>query len=161
VGEADFAGHGVVATADEGHIADGVVGGPEGTTSEEARFFFEEASDGVYAGGFQGLFQGKGGQNSGEALGNHRFAGTRGANHEQVMPACGGHFHGALEMKLTLDLAHIYGVGIGSFLKESPSIHRDWLEGFSAREKFYGFFEILRGINGDVLDDTGFLGVGR
>jgi hypothetical protein len=45
-------------------------------------------------------------------------------------------------------------------LKERPSIHKDRLEGLAAREEFYGFFEILRGINGNIFDDTGFLGVG-
>jgi hypothetical protein len=61
VGEADFTGNGVVAATDQGYVADGVVGCPKRPAGQEAGVFFEEASDGVDTGGFQGLFQRRGG----------------------------------------------------------------------------------------------------
>jgi hypothetical protein len=161
VGEADFTGKGVVAATHQGYVANGVVGCPKRPAGQQAGVFFEEAGNRIDTGSFEGLFQGEGGQDSGQPLCNHSFAGARRPNHEEVMSAGGSHLHRPLEMKLTFHLPHIYGIILRRLLKKRPSIHEDRLEGLATREKVYGFFEVFRGINGNIFDDAGFAGVSR
>ena len=57
--------------------------------------------------GFERLCRGQFGQNAGQARGHQRFARTRRADHQQVVPACRGDFQRALGGFLTFDLLEI------------------------------------------------------
>ena len=63
--------------------------------------------DGVNGGGFQSFLIGQRRKNAGQTLGKHTFSGAGRANHQQVVPACGGNFHGAACLGLTANIAEI------------------------------------------------------
>src|ERR1039458_9794950 len=92
----DLAGAGNDAAADEAGVGDGVVGRAEGALSDEALGGVEYAGDGMNLGGFQSLFKGERGEDGGQALGQHGFAGAGRADHENVVAAGGGPLSGAL-----------------------------------------------------------------
>src|SRR3569623_1672629 len=90
MGEADFAGPGHArAAADHAGVRDGVVRRAEGAGPEESAARLEGAGDAVDAGGFDGFLEGEAGKDAGEPFREHGFAGTRRANHDDVVTAGG------------------------------------------------------------------------
>ena len=69
----------------------------------------EDAGDGVDLRCLEGFFKGKGSEGGRQALGQHRFAGTGRADHENVVAACSGDFEGALCGLLAADVFKVDG----------------------------------------------------
>jgi hypothetical protein len=108
VGDADFAGGGNDAAADEADVGDGVVGGAEGARGDEAvRGVEQEAADAVDLGGFDGFLQGHRRDDGRDALGEHRFAGAGRADEQDVVIAGDGDLDGPLDVLLAADIGEI------------------------------------------------------
>ena len=108
VGEAGFTGtRHASAAADQAGVGDGMVRRAERALMQESRAGREGSRDAVDFGGFDGLFEGEGWQDAGEALGEHRFAGARRANHQNVVDSGGGNFEGALRHGLAAHVTEI------------------------------------------------------
>ena len=65
------------------------------------------SGDAVDFGGFDGLFKGERRQDAGEALGEHRLAGTGRADHQDVVDAGGGDFERAFGHGLAAHVAEV------------------------------------------------------
>ena len=108
VRQADFAGtRHAGAAADQAGVGDGVVRRAERALVQQSGARPERAGDAVDFGGFDGLFEGEGRQDAGEALGEHGLAGAGRADHQDVVDSGGGDFEGALGHGLAAHVAEI------------------------------------------------------
>src|ERR1035437_7511999 len=114
-------------------------------------------------GGFQSLFKGERGEDGGQALGQHGFAGAGRADHENVVAAGGGYFEGALGRLLA---AHVFEVngevlqfaeqGLGGDAVRLALNHSD----DHGVEQLQHVQSRRGGIDVAAFDDGGFGGVG-
>ena len=94
MGQADLAGPGVGSTADKGHVRNGMVGAAKGPFQDHLTGPVRATChrvDLVYRDGF---FHFQWGQEPHHGAGEHGFAGTRGANHADMMSAGRSDGHG-------------------------------------------------------------------
>jgi hypothetical protein len=77
VGQCHFASHGHVASADQPHIRDGVMGGAKGARGDQGGAGAGEASDAVDAGVFNSFGHRHCWQDGGEPVRQHQLAGPR------------------------------------------------------------------------------------
>jgi nickel/cobalt transporter (NicO) family protein len=160
VGEGDFAGAGDGAAAEEADIADGVVRGAKGAL-EAAVFGGEgDAGGGLDGEDFEKFVERGLGHDGGDAAGDHAFAGAGAADHQEIMPAGDGDFDGAAEAVLAFDFGEVDGVlGLRRAAKGAGGGVEAGDE-FFAGEKTGGFVKRGDGVDGDALDEGGFLGGG-
>ena len=83
VGKGDLPGAGIGTAADHPHVTDRVVRGAEGAVADQV--IFEQTHDRVDLGGFQGFFKGHVGQDGGDPLGKHGFAGAGRPDEQYVL----------------------------------------------------------------------------
>ena len=107
VGDGDFAGDGVGAAAEESGITGGVVRGAEWALGNQRLVVGEESRNAVDFGGFQSFVSGKGRQDGGESLGQHRFSSAGRPNQEDVVASGGGYFEGAFDGFLAADFGKV------------------------------------------------------
>jgi hypothetical protein len=88
-----------------------VVRGPERRVADQHPGGQDASGGGVHPGHRERLLGGQDGQQAGQALGQHGLARTRGAHHQQVVPAGGGHLEGVAPEGLSLDIGQIGDVG--------------------------------------------------
>ena len=81
-----------------------VVRRTEGALAQYGALFVRQTADAPDTGGFHRLLAAHVRQYAGETLGEHRFARTRRADHEYIVPARGGDFERALDVFLSLHL---------------------------------------------------------
>lgn len=139
VGDADFAGGGIGAAAEQAGIGDGVMRRTKGARGDEGVFRVEqEAANAVDLGGLNGFIEGHRRDDGGDALGQHRFAGAGRADHEEVVAAGDGDFDGAFGTGLTLDFGEIDVVFL-MLGEELGDVFAHRLEELLAGEEFEGF----------------------
>src|SRR2546421_1995001 len=107
VGERDFAGAGSAAAADQRLRGGGVMRLADGAIVHEGDAFGEQAEGGIDSSGFEGFGAAEWREDAGDALGEHGFAGSGGANHQDVVSAGGGDGDGALDGFLAADVGEI------------------------------------------------------
>ncbi len=163
VGQRDLAGPGDDAAADQPGVGDGVVGRAEGALGDEARSGVEHAGDGVNLGGLQSLFEGERGEDGGQALGQHGFAGAGRADHQNVVAAGRGHFERALGRLLA---AHVLEVHVEVLQLAEQSLSGDAVGLALNHAHDHGVEQLQHiqqrggGIDVDALDHGGLGGVG-
>ncbi len=157
VGHADFAGARVGTAAEESGVADGVVGGAEGAGGDEGGGFAEEAGGAVDFGGFDGFFFAHAGHEGDDAFGDHGFAGAGWADHEEVVAAGDGDFHGTLGVVLAFDIGEVEVVVAGGGEELGCAAGFGWDVEFAFEEED-GFLEVGGADDVDAADDAGFGG---
>lgn len=105
--EANFAGRGNRAAADEPRIADRMVGGAEGTLGEQRLPGRNAAQGAIDASGFDRFLRGERGEDRRHSLGEHGLAGTWRADHQQVVCSSGGNGNRALGHLLPAHVAEV------------------------------------------------------
>ena len=108
VGQADLAGAGDVAAADQAGDRDGVVGGPERPRRDQAGARAEEPGRREHPGDLERLVALQRRQQAGQPPGQHRLAGAGRADEEEVVAAGGGDLQRAAGNALA---AHVGEVG--------------------------------------------------
>ena len=154
----DLARAGNGASADQASIADGVVGRTEGTSADQSRAIFKGAGDAVNAGGLDGFVEGHWREDRGNALGEHGFPGSRGADEQDVVTARASDFEGTLGGLLAVHVAHIDGVPSG-FTQNLVRIDVNGLEGFRRVHEIDGLRKRFQGKDFDAVDNSGLAGV--
>ncbi len=114
VGQADLARLDPDAAAGQGGHAGGVVRGAEGAGAIQ-RAFGDHPGHGLHHRGLEQFRRGEGRQDAWQPLGQHRLAGTRRADEQQVVTPGGGDLEGAFGVLLALDVAQ---VGTGRILDD-------------------------------------------
>ena len=110
VGHADFTRTGIrSATNQTGHRC-AMMRRTEGTCSHQTTSWRQFASDGMNSGCLKRFIESQRRQDPRQAASQHRFAGTRNADHEHVMAACSSYFQCAPCAKLPLNRCHIHHV---------------------------------------------------
>uniref|UniRef100_E6PYE2 Uncharacterized protein n=1 Tax=mine drainage metagenome TaxID=410659 RepID=E6PYE2_9ZZZZ len=158
VGERDLTGAGNGTAADESGVGDGVVRGAEWTLGNESRGGVEDASDGVDLGSFEGLVEGKRGEDGREALGEHGFAGAGWADHKDVVSTRGGDFKSALGGLLSAYVAEVGGVVLQLGQEHAGGDLETWPLDFAKErgvEQVDDVGEVFDGVDVDALDDSG------
>ena len=107
VGQTDLPRTGIVAPAQKPRVRNGVVGRGEGPPGEDGRAGTQESQHAVDAAGFEGLLQRHGRQDPREPGGEHTFARTRRAAHEDIVAARRGDLQRPLGQLLALDFGEI------------------------------------------------------
>ena len=102
------------AAANQGRGRAAVVWAAEGTPADQASTLRQQPRHRVQLGEFQGLPVLQGGQQRQQAAGQHRLAGARGADQQQVMVAGGGDLQGPAAMHLAPHLGEIEAVAARS-----------------------------------------------
>ena len=99
-----------VVKSGEGYGGGSVVWGAKGALGDEGLVGGGGFGDAVDAGGFEGFVEGHVGEDSGQARGEHGFSGAGGADHEEVVSACGGDGEGAFDVGLAFDVGEFGAV---------------------------------------------------
>src|SRR6185437_12735983 len=164
VREADLAGTRDHAATDEAGVGDGVVRCAEGTLRDQTFVLVEDAGDGVNLGGLERLFEAQRREDRGQALGEHRLAGTWRADHEDVVPARRCDLERALGNVLSAYVAKV-GEVIERPFKEGARFYAQRL-GFDRAvrcgvEQFADFEQTTDRIDAHAVDDGGLACVGR
>lgn len=127
----------------------------EGTLRDEGLARREEADDAVNFGRFERFFQTERRKNSGDSLGQHRFAGAGRADENDIVPAGGRDLQRALHGFLAFDVGEIEFVGIFPS-EQRVEVDFGWLDRMSAFDERNGFPKILNRINRQASDHAGF-----
>ena len=156
-------------SARHGRGGERVVRRTEGPLTQYGALFVCQTADAPYAGGFHRFLPAHVRQYAGETLGEHRFARTRRADHEHVVPARGGDLERTLDVFLPLYLGIVredqlflarHGrLGGGDFLfaREMRQKLRDGM--YRIDGEMVGVRRLARVARGDVqLPDAGLLG---
>ena len=133
---------GTVPPPHEPGVGDGVVGVTERPGGQK-RPPIEKAHHAVDLGGLQGFGQRHIGEHRGESLGQHRLAGTRGADHQDVVGPSGRHLQGPLYILLPFDVTEI-GVIDGMSLEEIVQVYMGGLESRLPIEEVNHLGQVLR-----------------
>ena len=107
VGQTDFPGAGVAATARDGRRADAVVGTAEGPMGQQPLSGAHQTCHRIDGGGFQRLIISHRRQNARHPLGQHALAGAGRPHHQQIVTARRRHFHGPPGLFLTPDVGQV------------------------------------------------------
>ena len=130
VREGDLAGARYRAAARKAGGGDRVVRGAERPVFDERRVVRQQARDRVDLGGLHALRKGHVGQNRGDALCEHAFAGARRADQKHVVAAARRNLQRALRLRLPLHIGKIRqrglclrvgAVGLGGFYRLMPA----------------------------------------
>lgn len=81
MGQRDLAGAGIGSAAGHTHGGDAVVGGAEGAAGDEGVAGIGQPQHRMDLSDLQGLLPGQAGEDGGQALGQHGFAGARRPHH--------------------------------------------------------------------------------
>ena len=111
VGQADFAGPGDMAAADQSGVGDGVVRGAEGPGWSPGPVPGHQAHDAVDLGRLDGLLKAQLGEDRWEAAGPAWSCRTREADHQDIVAAGRGDLQGPLDVFLALHFGEIQGKG--------------------------------------------------
>jgi len=141
MGEGDFARAGVGAAAEQSSVGDGVVRRTERACGEKGVFVIEKSGDGVNLGRFDGFGFRHGWHDAGEAFGEHRFTGARGADHQDVVSTSDGDFESAFDVVLAFDVGKVREVFVAVASKESRAIPRSFAWMAMGRIPFTGRVE--------------------
>lgn len=104
--------------------ADGVVWSTEGAMDNELLVGPEQARHAVNGGSCQGFLETHGGQDGGDASGQHGLSGSWRTYHQQVVSAGAGHFQGPFGPLLALDMGKVETTGV-RLAQQSPPIDSD------------------------------------
>ena len=96
----------------------------------------QQAGDGKDLRGFDGLREGEVGDDRHEPLGEHGLPGSRGTDHQEVVPSGGGDLQGAFGLFLAADLAEIEGI-VAAPAEELREIDMDRRDLRPAAEKLH------------------------
>lgn len=158
VGHADLAGLGNVPAADHPGVANCVVGAAERAGAEQSLAGRELADGRVDAGGLEALGGGQGREDGRQPAAEHRLAGARGADHEQVVAAGRGDHHRPLGELLAADVGEVHvvpvEVGVGLFGPVGDRVELD-----AARDQPDGVGQGVDGEHLDLLNDRRLAGV--
>ena len=155
VGQADFARLKVCASADEGHVGDGVVWRAEGALGYEACFAAQFSGHAMYLGSFQAFGKGEPWQYAGQAPCHHALSAAGAANENDVVASGSCHFEGALHVFLALHFGKVEGV-VGLCGIEFSACVDDGLgeRGFPV-EEIYHVGQSFCSIDFNLIDDGG------
>jgi len=87
MGQTDFTGAGRSAAADQTDIRDSMVRSSEWSPGNQRFPCIQQTADAEQLGGFDGFVKAHGGKNGGDATGQHGFAGSWRADHQQIVTA--------------------------------------------------------------------------
>ena len=111
MGEADLAGMGNAAAADQARIGGGVMGRAERPLGDEPPLGGQEPPHAPHHGHLDRLVQREWRQDAREATGEHRFPRARRPQHDHVVRPRGGDLERALGVGVTPDVGEVDGVG--------------------------------------------------
>ena len=160
VRQADLARLGVGAAAHEGHVADGVVRGPEGAHGNERVLLAHETCHTVYLRGLQALAQCERWQDARHALGKHALAAARRAYHDGVVPAGGGNLEAALHALLSFHVGEVVLIVVEGIGKLGTGVDHRLLNGGGTVEEFGHLLEAFGSIDFQVVHYGCLAGVG-
>jgi hypothetical protein len=160
VGEGDFARGGRGAAADHAGVGNRMVRRAKRAGGEQRLIGGQAAQGAVDARRFQAFGEAQGGQNRGQALGEHGLAGAGGADEHDVMSPGRGDDEAAFRVFLAAHVLKIEIVG-AEFREEFGELAGDRFDVEAARENTYGIGERVEAENIDAFDDGGFAGVGH
>src|SRR5581483_8357611 len=157
--QGDFAGPGHCSTADQSGIADGVVWRPERPSADQAARILQHSRYAMDSRRLDGFIKGHGWQDGGNSFGQHRFAGARRSQEDDVVAAGASHFESSLGALLTTDVTQIQWIlrGLG---QQCARIEVDRLEGFRCVNEINGLRKGTDCVDLDPFDDGGFAGIG-
>src|ERR1019366_3612844 len=90
--ERNLAGAGNCSAADETRVGNRVMGSAEWAEADQSGVCIEHSSNTVNLGSFESLLKSEGWQDGWHALGEHRLAGARRADHQDVVTSGAGNF---------------------------------------------------------------------
>ena len=141
MGEADLPRPRGMAAADQAGVGDRMVRGAKGPGPQERLLPVQQAGDGEYLRRFDGLREGKVGDDRHEPLCEHGLPGSGRTDHEEVVPPRGGDLQGAFGLFLAADLAEIEGI-VAAPAEKFPEIDMDRRDLRPAAEKLHHFGEL-------------------
>jgi len=151
MGQANFSGLGVDAPSDQGDVRDGMVRAPERAQGHEGGMTVDVAGHRMDLGGFQGLFEGKGRQNGGQAAGQHGLARTGRTDHQEIMPGRGGNLQGPFHVFLAPDIGEIDIALADPGEKFSPRVDDRLLRFRLIVEEGYHFPDIIDAVDSELI----------
>ena len=158
VGEGYFAGFGGFAATDDCGVASGVMRRSEWSPPDKPIGVAGFSGRAVDAGDFDCFSEGEGREDCGEPPGEHGFAGSGWAGHEDVVASGGGNFEGTNGLGLTFDVVKIDGECF--VLTIWLNLEFVGLVEDGAVEEFDDFEEGAEAVNFEFGDDGGFGSVG-
>ena len=140
--------------ADQSRIADGVVRRAKGTHAHQSVARVQHTGHAVNLGGLQRLFKSQRRQNRRHAFGQHRLAAARRPDHQNVVSARAGHFHGALGRVLAAHILEVHRKMLDLF-EQRLAVHHQRRGAFASVDESHHVQQALHRVNLDALDHRG------
>ena len=157
--EADFARIWKCAAAEQTNVADGVMRRPERSRRDKRFFSVEQTGNAVNFRRLDCFLERHGRNDGGNAFRKHRFARTRGSDHEDIVTAGHRDFDRAFNVALTFHVAEIDVVALVRRKKSSQIGTRRQKRRFAA-QKSKCLPQILHAVDVDLIDHGGFERIG-
>ncbi len=158
VSQTYFAGSRNSSASDEPGIRDRVMGTPKRPTGNQRASGPQKPCNGMNLRCLQSLLESHVGQNRGQPLGGHRFAGARWPHKQNVVPTSGRDLKGSLGSSLPANLREVADA-FSRLQKEALAVHHKRLNLIRPRQKVDRIPQRLHGIDVDSLHESRFAGI--